>query len=141
MISRPARRATPPATGAAAARWSDAGRLLDAEGVAPAGGRGEVEAAAPLVLGTETRHHGTLAVHHHAGEVGRLLRGGARLDIDAVAHARGEDAALGVEAQIQRLQQDRDRLGRRLDDPAIFDGERERPFAPGDRFRQIEADA
>jgi hypothetical protein len=109
-------------------------------GVASARPRRQLEAAAPLVLGAQVGHGLAALVDDDGGDVGRLVRGGEALEVDASGEARHQITALGEEGEIQRLQQDGDGLGRRLHHAAVLDGEGQRALAPGDALWQREAD-
>ncbi len=117
---------------------ADARGLQDLQAVALTRARLECEEAAALVLGAERPDLGAVAIDHDARDVRRLAERRPRLDVDAAGQARHQVAALGRDRQVNRLQQDRDRLAGRFGHAAVLDGKGQRAVAALDFGRQGE---
>jgi len=73
-----------------------------------------------------------------AGEVGRFFRRCEGFEIDAIEEAGDEVATLGIDGEIDGLQEDGNGFGGGFDDAAIFDEPGECAFAAGDERWEFE---
>ena len=87
------------------------------------------------MLGANRDHDPAVCIHDDTGDVGRLLGRCLRFEVNTGPKPGDQLAAFRVQRQVQRLQQDRDGLCRRLDDPAVLDDQSQRSLAAGD-FRR-----
>ncbi len=117
----------------------DTGRLSDLQRVLAVDLRRKREPAAAFVLATELDDFLAVGVDDYASQIGRLLGRGEGLEIDAIGQARDQFAALGIQRQVHRLQEDGNRLGGGLQHAAVFDGQGQHTFAARHLLRQLEA--
>ncbi len=71
----------------------------------------EAGAASAFVFGAEGGDLSTGDVDDDASDVGGLLRGRARFEVEPAREARDEIAALRVHHEIDRVDEERERLG------------------------------